>query len=152
MIDQAVMLEERVARLERRTQVLAAALGVCIAALLLAAARPATILEGHGLRLFDDEGRAIVELGRRDGAVGLYLLDEGGIPRVTLRHAQDESGLLVSDEQGVTRLGAVQFAHGGGGFALHGAGSRGAAVLYFKDAGSLSFYDADGRLRQRLPD
>ena len=152
MNGQAATLQERVERLERRNRVLAAAVGACVTLLLLAAAGPVTTIEAQGLRLLDDDGRVLVELGRRDDAAGLYILDGNGVPRVTLRHAPDESGLLLSDEQGVTRVGAVQFAHGGGGFALHGAGSRGAAVLYYRNGGSLAFYDEDGALRQRVPD
>ena len=54
---------------------------------------------------------------------------------------------LVSD------AGVARFAHGGGGVALHGAESRGAAVLFLKDgAGSLTFYDESGETRQRVPD
>lgn len=51
---------------------------------------------------------------------------------------------------GDTRVGAAQFAHGGGGYALHGPGGRGAAVLYLKDEGSLTMYDADGAVAARF--
>ena len=55
------------------------------------------------------------------------------------------------DETGGTRLGAAQFAHGGGGYALHGPEMKGAAVLYLKGEGSLSMYDAEGELTDRFP-
>jgi hypothetical protein len=37
---------------------------------------------------------------------------------LTLKHTADTTGLFVPDGEGVTRLGAAQFAHGGGGYAL----------------------------------
>lgn len=53
---------------------------------------------------------------------------------------------------GDTRLGAAQFAHGGGGYALHGPGGRGAAVLYLSGDGSLTIYDAEGGVTARFPE
>ena len=66
-------------------------------------------------------------------------------------HSQEQSALLLKDESGNTRVGAAQFAHGGGGFALHGTDMKGAAVLYHKRGGSLSFFDTLGSLTTRIP-
>jgi hypothetical protein len=70
-------------------------------------------------------------LGQKDGRTGLFLLDENATPRVSVFHADDADGLYIDDAGGVTRIGVAQFEHGGGGVALHGPDSRGAAVLYF---------------------
>jgi hypothetical protein len=50
-----------------------------------------------------------------------------------------------------SRVVAAQFAHGRGGFALHGPESKGAAVLYLKEEGSLTFHGSDGEVTARLP-
>jgi hypothetical protein len=55
------------------------------------------------------------------------------------------------DDAGDTRLGAAQFAHGGGGYALHGPKMKGAAVLYLAGEGSLSMYDPEGIRTARFP-
>ena len=52
---------------------------------------------------------------------------------------------------GTTRVGVAQFAHGGGGFALHGPEAKGAAVLYLQGDGSLTFYGPDGDVQARYP-
>lgn len=75
---------------------------------------------------------------------GLYLKDRNGVNRASLFHADDGTGLYIMDEGGVTRIGIAQFAHGGGGVALHGPESKGATVLYYKNDGSLRFFDAQG--------
>jgi len=49
-------------------------------------------------------------------------------------------------------IGLSQFAHGGGGLALHGENSKGASVLYHKGSGSLSFYDMEGNVKLKLPE
>ncbi len=64
----------------------------------------------------------------------------------------EQTGLFLRDAEGTVRLGAAQFAHGGGGCALHGEESKGAAVLYQKGGkGSLSFYDEAGGVTHRVP-
>lgn len=82
----------------------------------------------------------------------LQVIDETGRVRIDLRHDSTETGLFVLDEAGDPRVGAAQFAHGGGGVALHGPGLKGAAVLYFKGAGALTFYDSSGVVTARFPD
>jgi len=59
--------------------------------------------------------------------------------------------LYVRDASDQVRIGVAQFAHGGGGVALHGAAAKGAAVLYFKEQGSLTFYDSEGNVIARSP-
>ena len=82
----------------------------------------------------------------------LQIVDADGRVRIDLRHDDSETGLFIVDDAGDTRLGAAQFAHGGGGYALHGPGGRGAAVLYLKGDGSLTLYDADGSVTSRFPE
>jgi len=79
-------------------------------------------------------------------------LDESGQDRLSLNHDAGGTALFIRDEGGVIRLGAAHFAHGGGGFALHGPDSRGAAVLYYDESGSLSFFDPEGNITLRLPE
>ena len=79
------------------------------------------------------------------------VVDGEGQTRIDLRHDSDETGMFILDDAGDTRLGAAQFAHGGGGYALHGPGGRGAAVLYLRGDGSLTIYDADGGIVDRFP-
>lgn len=81
----------------------------------------------------------------------LQVIDAAGCVRVDLRHDSTETGLFVLDESGDPRLGAAHFAHGSGGFALHGPGLKGAAVLYLKGEGSLTFYDSAGTETSRVP-
>ncbi len=79
------------------------------------------------------------------------IVDADGVVRLELVHNVDETGLFIRDSAGVVRLGAAQFAHGGGGFALHGPNARGAAVLYLKGTGNLTFYDSTGAPVARFP-
>jgi hypothetical protein len=81
----------------------------------------------------------------------LQVVDEAGRVRIDLRHDSTETGLFVLDEAGDPRVGAAQFAHGGGGFALHGPRLKGAAVLYLKGSGTLTFFDSAGTVTSRFP-
>jgi hypothetical protein len=126
-------LESRMRRLERSTRIvgvgLMLAVVVCVGALLTA----------------DTQSSDIVRVGR------LQVVDDSGRVRIDLRHDSTETGLFVLDEDGTPRVGAAQFAHGGGGFALHGAGRKGAAVLYLKGTGTLTFFDSTGTATARFP-
>lgn len=125
-------LERRVRRLERANRLLVAVVVIVGGAGVLSAARPGPVvdeIDARRIRLVDDEGRV----------------------RIDLRHDDTETGIFIVDENGDTRLGAAQFAHGGGGYALHGPGGRGAAVLYLRGDGSLTFYDDAGGVTARLP-
>jgi len=87
-----------------------------------------------------------------DGSRGLFINDPNDRLRVAAVQDQSQSAFYVFDTTGTIRIGVAQFAHGGEGIALHGENSKGAAVLYYKDSGSLSFYDTDGKITSRIPD
>jgi hypothetical protein len=107
-------------------------------------------LRTQAVHLISPEGRVLAELAARDGFPGLYLKDEAGLDRAALFHDDDGTGLYVMDSDGVTRIGIAQFAHGGGGVALHGKDSKGAVVLYFKTEGSLRIFDMEGKVTNQV--
>jgi hypothetical protein len=149
-------LERRIRTLERRLHLLSGALLLALAVLVFLGASPpprpeAGILRASRFELVDAEGRIRAELYLRDGAPVLSLLDESGHDRLSLNHDAGGTALLIRDDSDVVRLGAAHFAHGGGGFALHGSASKGGAVLYYDESGSLTFYDAEGNATMRLP-
>jgi len=139
-------LETRLRRAERRIAALGLALGLAVAAAAYLLLRPADTLRVTSLELAGANGGTVARLGRADGRTGLFLLDDRAVERVAVFHADDADGLYVNDGEGVTRIGIAQFAHGGGGVALHGQGSHGAAVLYYKEAGSLRLFDREGKV------
>lgn len=149
-------LESRIEALEKRTRLLLGALLLTTSLALLGAAPSAELEDGTvratRFELVDAESRVRGELSLRQGAPVFSLLDETGRDRLSLNHDAGGTALFIRDEAGVIRLGAAHFAHGGGGFALHGADSKGAAVLYYDESGSLSFYDPDGSSTLRLPE
>jgi len=111
------------------------------------------IVRAERLEIMGPQGEPAAILGFDDeGAAGLYINDPGGSMRVALAHDPSGSALFIRDAEGVIRVGVAQFAHGGGGVALHGPGSRGAAVLYLKDSGSLTFYDLEGNPTLSVPE
>ncbi len=148
-------LESRIETLEKRTRLLLGALLVTLSLALLGAA-PSANPEDRTVRaarfeLVDGEDRVRGELSLREGAPVFSLLDESGQDRLSLNHDAGGTALFIRDEEGVIRLGATHFEHGGGGFALHGPDSKGAAILYYNESGSLSFYDTDGNRSLHLP-
>lgn len=82
----------------------------------------------------------------------IQLVDVAGRTRMDLTHDSLGTRLYIHDDAGEVRVGVAQFSHGGGGFALHGPGGHGAAVLYLKGDGSLSFYDSAGTVTARFPE
>ena len=104
----------------------------------------ANVIRARSVQLVSTDGAVLAEFATVDGNPGLYLKDRNGVNRAALFHANDDTGLYIMDADGVTRIGIAQFAHGGGGVALHGPESKGAAVLYFKNEGSLRFFDPEG--------
>jgi hypothetical protein len=149
-------LESRIETLEKRTRFLLGALLVTTSLALLGAA-PSTsgaheTLRATRFELVDESGRVRGELSLREGSPVFSLLDESGRDRLSLNHDAGGTALFIRDREDVIRVGVAQFAHGGGGFALHGPDSKGAAVLYYDDSGSLSFYDPDGNTTLRLPE
>ena len=145
-------IEARLKRAERRVTVLGVALFVALVVFSILLYRTSNTLRTSSLEVVDTQGNIVALLDQRDGRTGLFLMDEKSTPRVSVFHADDTDGIYVDDDQGVTRIGVAQFAHGGGGFALHGPESRGAAVLYYKNAGSLRFFDTDGKVIQEVPE
>ena len=131
--DGARTLEERLRRVERTNRLLVFLVVVAVAWPVLSAAILPTQPDEIATRR-------------------IRIVDEAGRTRMDLRHDDEETGLFILDEAGDTRLGAAQFAHGGGGYALHGPGGRGAAVLYLKGDGSLTLYDEDGGVTARFPE
>jgi len=144
------LLESRLKRAERRIILLGLALAVALAGIAYMLNRPAGVLQATSVELLDANGHAVAVLGEMDGRTGLFLLDEKSVPRVSLFHAEDADALYIDDGEGATRIGVAQFSHGGGGLALHGPGSLGAAVLYYKEKGSLRFFDRDGRVVREI--
>jgi len=144
-------LELRVARLERNNKMLLVFIGLSLAAIAYLAGRSADTVRARAIELVGPQGNVLGELAVRDGNPGLYLKDSDARDRVALFHSPEASGLYINDAQETTRIGVAQFDHGGGGVALHGPGSRGAAVLYYKGEGSLRFFNADGELTNLVP-
>jgi len=142
----AETLEEKLERLETRNRLMFIVALLCAVVLLMGALPDREPLRVQSVQLVNETGVVVAELGVRDGNVGLYLDDEHSQNRIALFHSPEGTGMYIKDREGVTRIGVAQFAHGGGGIALHGEKSRGAAVLYFKDAGSLRFFDAEGNV------
>jgi hypothetical protein len=117
------------------------------------AMRSPEVLRAKRIQMVDDNERVRAELGiDEQGSAGLFVMDDKGLVRATLVHDDAQTAMYLLDEEGEVRLGAAQFAHGGGGFALHGPESKGAAVLILKDqVGSLTFYDKSGEVVMRSP-
>lgn len=118
-----------------------------------AKAKTEKLIRAERLEIIGQRGEPAAILGfDTEGAAGLFINDPGGSMRVALAHDSSGSALFIRDAEGVIRVGVAQFAHGGGGVALHGPGSRGAAVLYLKESGSLTFYDLEGNPTLSVPE
>jgi hypothetical protein len=143
-----VRILERRSRLQSRVLLAAAVL-----ALLTAFTPDGDTVSARRLQLVDNAGHVRAELGiDAEGSAGLFLRDAEDRLRASLTHDGDQTALYILDTEGTPRLGAAQYAHGGGGFALHGPKAKGAAVLYLKGDGTLTFYDDAGEVSARLPD
>lgn len=138
--------EVRLNRLATWNRVLSIVIVAGLFAFILNQTSESETLRAASFQLVDDAGVLLAEFAVRDGNPGLYLVDADGNTRAAMFHAPDGTGLYIMDSDGVTRIGIAQFAHGGGGIALHGEQSRGAAVLYLKEKGSLRFFNADGNV------
>lgn len=143
-------LEQRTGRLEAWNRVLLIVTGTCLVVILSGAASTRDVVQAGSFQLVSSEGDVRAELVLRDGDPGLYFKDAANVDRVAVFHDADASGVYVMDVDGVTRIGIAQFSHGGGGVALHGPESKGAAVLYFKEEGSLRFFDGDGNVTNQI--
>ena len=151
-------LEKRVKRLEWWNRILVLGVVSMLAygfttQVVPAKSRTEKVVRTERLEIMGKQGEPAAILGfDDDGAAGLFINDPGGSMRVALAHDADGSALFIRDADGVIRVGVAQFAHGGGGVALHGPNSQGAAVLYFKESGSLTFFDPLGNPTLRLPE
>ena len=143
-------LVQRITRLEKQNRFLQILLGLGLMLALLAAANPPGVIQATAFELLDTQGVVRAELAIREGAVALYVKDESGRDRLTAGHSADGTGLFLYDEAGTNRIGVAQFAHGGGGVALHGPESKGAAVLYLKEQGALRFFDINGKVTNQI--
>lgn len=146
-------IERRLEKLERRNRLLAGALAAvgALSVLAGAATRPDDVLRAKKIEMVDDAGKVRAELAiDADGSAGLFLRDTNGRVRGCAVHDDAQTGFFALDEAGQIRVGAAQFAHGGGGFALHGPEGKGATVLYRKGSGSLTFYGADGTAKKTI--
>ena len=142
--------EARLELLEWKNRWLTIIAGVMIIALLIGATRAPEVIRASSIQLIDTNSNVRAELSLRDDAVGLYIKDEDGNDRLLVSHDSEGTGLYVNDDQGTTRIGIAQFSHGGGGVALHGPESKGAAVLYLKEEGSLRFFDDEGNITNQV--
>ena len=125
-------LEARLQQLESRLRLQAAGLVLLGVLLLYGVVRPASpvgLIQARRIQLIDGTGQVWMDL----------------------HHDSSETALFILDADHATRVGVAQFAHGGGGVALHGPGGRGAAVLYLKGEGSVSFFDSTGTRTARFP-
>lgn len=143
-------LEERLNRVERQNRWLSVALGGILLLVVVGATDQKDEIRAGSFKLVDGKGVARAEFAIKDDNPGLVFLDESGTDRIKIFHDQDGTGLYISDGDGTTRIGIAQFAHGGGGVALHGPESKGAVVLYFKDQGSLRFFDTEGNVTNKV--
>ncbi len=144
----------RLSRLERDNRRFAVMLALVVAGGVLAfagCARPASSIRATRISLVDAAGSVRAEIRMDSGGPALHLFDETGRIRASLQHDGEGTALYLRDPDGDIRVGAAQFAHGGGGLALHGPNNRGGAVMYYRDGGSLSFFDTAGTVVLRLP-
>lgn len=148
-------IEIRIRKLEWRIRFLITILVVGFAFFAISMAIPEepgeTSVRAHEFILVDSAGAERGELSMRDGVPGFYLKDDDGKDRVILIHNEELTALYLLDGMGDVRIGAAQFSHGGGGFALHGPEGKGGAVLYLKKSGSLRMFDPDGNVSAQFP-
>lgn len=142
---QTINSEARIKRLEYWNMLLLGMVLVLFVIVLLNIYMPRDLVVNK-LRLLDDAGIERANLSISGLVVRFLLKDEAGNERLALEYQPEGTGLYIYDDVGTTRIGVAQFSHGGGGVALHGAESKGAAVLYLKETGRLSFYDNNGLL------
>lgn len=143
-------LHSSVLRLQKWNWVLLGSVVILALVLIAGRASESGIVRAQSIQLISEDGRVLAELSGQDGNAGLYLKDSEGMNRAAFFHAVDATGLYIMDSDGVTRVGIAQFAHGGGGVALHGQDSKGAAVLYLKGEGSLRFFDSEGEVTNQV--
>lgn len=108
------------------------------------------VIQANEFKLINKDGQTMAGLELQDNFPHFYLLDKDGKQRLLINHNDSGTHLFLKDQMGTTRVGVAQFSHGGGGIALHGENSKGAAVLYFKEQGSLRFFDKSGEVTHQI--
>lgn len=146
-----VPLEKRVRRLEWVNRALLVGLAALLGGSVAWRAPQEEALRAQRIEVLDADGRARVVLAVSDGEPVVEILDAEGVSRASLADGPEGTALYIRDAEGVTRVGVAQFAHGGGGVALHGPEAKGAAVLYLAGEGSLTFYGEEGEVLARFP-
>ena len=148
-------LRGRIERLERTNRVLMSGFLALAGAAIVAAAGGSgasePVVQAEAFELVSSEGRVLGRWSSRESGPELVMYDSEQRLRIRLVHSNEETALHLKDQGGHTRIGIAQFAHGGGGVALHGPEGKGAAVLYLEESGSLTFYDEDGATIARTP-
>ena len=115
--------------------------------------RSGDIIRCQKLEVVDKNGNLLAMVGvDPDGSRGLFVYDEQQRMRVLTIHDSTQSAFYALDEAGAIRVGLAQYAHGGGGLALHGSESKGGTVIYYKNGGSIRFYDRKGNTTLRIPE
>lgn len=110
------------------------------------------LAEVRGLTVLDAAGRVRIQMAVTEHGPEIRLQDTAGVARARLVDDAEGTALYLDDASGTTRVGVAQFAHGGGGVALHGEGSRGATVLYMSGGvGSLRLFDSAGTVVHQFP-
>lgn len=150
-------IEQRIRRLERQNRALV--LGcICLAFIAMLGMSsndaPRDLVQAQQFQLVDSTGVVFGDWRMSAEGPQLVLYDEDSNERVSLHHQSGAStALFLKDEDGQPRVGTAFFAHGGGGFALHGPEGVGASVLYMQGTGPgrLSYYDSTGAETHRFP-
>lgn len=140
-----------IARLELQNRLLVVLLIVFAAIGLTAMMHNDKVVRAHAFELVTADGALRAALRFEEGNPVFTLNDTAGVERLKLFYEPDATGIYVLDEESTPRIGIAQFSHGGGGVALHGPQSKGAAVLYLKGEGSLRFFDVDGKVSMQVP-
>lgn len=144
-------LEARVRRLERANRLLVVGLIVGLGGAVAWTPGRTEVLQTNLLEVTDANGVVRIALEAPASGPFVRIFDEHQVERALLTDDEDGTRLFLNDSEGDTRVGMAQFSHGGGGYALHGPKGKGAAVLYLKGEGSLSFIDTVGVVTHRVP-
>ncbi|KAA3632735.1 MAG: hypothetical protein DWP97_10500 [Calditrichaeota bacterium] len=147
-------MEHRLHALELQNRIFIGVIAALVMILLFIAAfdsNGSAVITCQQIDIVDADGKEIAMLGiDEDGSRGLFIYDQSGKLRLATIHDTTQTALYLLDATETIRVGAAQYAHGGGGFALHGEQSKGSTVLYHKDSGSLTFYGEDGTVLEKV--
>jgi hypothetical protein len=148
--------DTRLTALERRIKFLYLALFALVGLFVFVAStteKAAETIRCGKLEVVDSDGNLVAMVGvDNDGSRGLFVYDSSERVRLASIYDQSQTAWYALDSSGTIRVGVAQYAHGGGGVALHGPDGKGAAVLYYKAKGTLTFYDTDGKVIAQEPE